>query len=104
MQDLRNLKFKEYPFWRLDKYNLQIIKGGWHFSYLQSPQQIYKKIKSFSHGEFNREDIDESKIKEKILKNQDIFGRKTELKKIQIDDSYPEYIVQNKKKLSNWII
>ena len=40
MQDLRNLKFKTYPFWRIDKYNQQIIDGGWHFSFLQTPQQI----------------------------------------------------------------
>ena len=104
MQDLRNLKFKNYPFWRVDKYNQQIIEGGWHFSFLQTPKQILTKIKSFSHGEFNNEDINENNIKEKILKNKDIFGRDTELKKIMIDESYPEYIVQNKDKLSSWII
>ena len=27
-QDLRNLKFKDYPFWRIDKLNQQIINGG----------------------------------------------------------------------------
>ena len=37
-QWLRDLKFKKYPFWRIDKVrDIQIIKdGGWHFSYLQS--------------------------------------------------------------------
>ena len=41
-QWLRDLKFKKYPFWRLDKIrNLQIIKnGGWHFAYLQTPENI----------------------------------------------------------------
>ena len=47
MQKLRDLKFKKYPFWRIDKRNLQIINGGWHFSYLQTPEQILNKIKSF---------------------------------------------------------
>ena len=49
-QWLRDLKFKQYPFWRIDKIrNLQIIKdGGWHFSYLQSPDNIVKKVMSFS--------------------------------------------------------
>ena len=28
MQELRNLKFKRYPFWRIDKRFLQIINGG----------------------------------------------------------------------------
>ena len=85
MQDFRNLKFKNYPFWRLDKYNQQIINGGWHFSFLQTPTQILTKIRSFSHGEFNNEEINEENIKEKILNNKDIFGRDTELRKIEID-------------------
>ncbi len=104
MQDLRNLKFKNYPFWRIDKLNQQIIKGGWHFSYLQTPQQILTKIKSFSHGEFNDGNLNEKNIEEKISKNKDIFGRDTELKKVNIDDNFPEYILKNKDKLSKWII
>ena len=103
MQALRNLKFKNYPFWRVDKYNQQIIKGGWHFSFLQSPQQILTKIKSFSHGDFNTDEINEKNIQEKILKNKDIFGRDTELKKIPLDESYPEYIFKNKERFSDWI-
>ena len=43
-QKLRNMKFKKYPFWRIDKSNLQIINGGWHFSFLQTPENIAKKI------------------------------------------------------------
>jgi len=104
MQSLRNLKFKNYPFWRLDKYNLQVIHGGWHFSFLQTPQQILKKIKSFSHGEFDNENINEKNIEEKILKNQDIFGRGTTLKKIELDSCFPKYILENKDKYSKWVI
>ena len=68
MQKSSKFKFKEYPFWRLDKKNLQIIKGGWHFSYLQTPNQILKKIKSFSHGEYNDDIISEKIIEKKFLK------------------------------------
>ena len=104
MQSLRNLKFKKYPFWRIDKYNEQIIYGGWHFSFLQTPQQILTKIKSFSHGEFNKKEINEVDIEEKIIKNKDIFGRDTELKKITLDSSFPDYIIDNVDRLSKWII
>ena len=104
MQSLRKLKFKNYPFWRIDKYSLQIINGGWHFSFLQTPQQILTKIKSFSHGEFNIKNISEKSIQESILKNEDIFGRGTTLQKITMDSSYPEYIFQNKNKFLKWII
>ena len=104
MQEFRNLKFKNYPFWRVDKYDQQIIYGGWHFSYLQTPEQILKKVKSFSHGEFNKENFNEKHIEEKILNNEDIFGRGNKLKKINLDHSYPDYIIKNKDKFFNWII
>jgi len=104
MQLLRNLKFKKYPFWRIDKNNLQIIKGGWHFSFLQTPKQILNKIKSFSHGEFNNSAINEKVIEEKIIKNEDIFGRKKTLKKVKLDSSYPSFILANKEKFFKWII
>jgi beta-1,4-mannosyl-glycoprotein beta-1,4-N-acetylglucosaminyltransferase len=104
MQSLRNLKFKNYPFWRLDKYNLQIINGGWHFSFLQTPEQILKKIRSFSHGEFNNMNINEKSIEKKILKNEDIFDRGIKLQKIKLDSSYPKYILQNKNEFSKWIL
>ena len=104
MQDLRNLKFKDYPFWRIDKKHLQIIIGGWHFSFLHTPKQIIKKIESFSHGEFDSKNLSENEIHEKIIKNQDIFNRGFKLKKIQLDKSYPEFILNNKEKFSKWII
>ena len=105
MQELRDLKFKNYPFWRFDKRNLQIIKGGWHFSFLQKPEDIITKIKSFSHGEFNENNIiDKKKIERKILENEDIFNRGFKLKKIDIDFEYPDFILNNKDKLSDWII
>ena len=106
-QWLRNLKFKKYPFWRIDKLrNLQIItNGGWHFAYLQSPENILKKIKSFAHGEFNKVDFANlENIKEKIKMKKDIFDREISYKKVQIDNSFPRYIVDNKEKLKEWII
>ena len=106
-QWLRDLKFKKYPFWRVDKIrNIQIIKdGGWHFAYLQSPENISKKIKSFAHGEFNKENIsNEENIKLKIERGQDIFDRGYSLKKVEVDQSFPEYILKNKDKLKEWIV
>ena len=106
-QWLRNLKFKKYPFWRIDKpRNFQIIEnGGWHFAYLQSTENISKKIKSFAHGEFNKPNFANPEIiNEKIIKGKDIFDREISYKKVQIDNSFPKYIVDNKEKLKEWII
>ena len=101
------MKFKDYPFWRIDKVrNLQIIKdGGWHFAYLQTPENISKKIQSFAHGEFNKDHIiNEENIKTKIEKGEDIFEREHKIKKIEMDSSFPEYILKNKDKLKDWIV
>ena len=103
MQDLRNIKFKKYPFWRIDKKDLQIINGGWHFSFLQTPNEILNKIKSFSHGEYNNNNFNEKNIEKIINNNEDIFGRNLELKKIKLDHSYPDYILENKDKFAEWI-
>ena len=106
-QWLRDLKFKKYPFWRIDKVrNLQIIEnGGWHFAYLQTPENISKKIKSFAHGEFNKDDIsNKESIKLKIEKEQDIFGRGFKLQKIDLDEKFPEYIYKNKDNFKDWIV
>jgi len=106
-QWLRNLKFKQYPFWRLDKRrNLQIIEnGGWHFSFLQSPENISKKIKSFAHGEFNNSNFSSlENIRNKINMQKDVFDRSIVYKKVQIDSSFPKYIVDNKEKFKEWII
>ena len=105
-QWLRNLKFKKYPFWRIDKQkNLQIIdNGGWHFAYLQDVKNISKKIKSFAHGEFNKAEIvSEKNIELKINQGEDVLGRGYKIEKIEIDSSYPKYIINNKDKLKNWI-
>ena len=106
-QWLRNLKFKKYPFWRFDKpRNIQIIKdGGWHFAYLHTAQNISRKIKSFAHGEFNKKNLtDEKEIQKRIENKEDIFNRGYDLKKIDIDESYPDYIRQNLELFKNWII
>ena len=106
-QWLRNLKFKKYPFWRIDKpRNLQIIEnGGWHFAYLQSPENISQKIKSFAHGEFNKAHfVNQDNIKKKIEMGEDIFDRGINYKRVEIDNSFPKYIVDNKEKFKKWII
>ena len=105
-QWLRNMKFKKYPFWRIDKpKNLQIIEnGGWHFAYLLSPEDISKKIKSFAHGEYNTKDnVDLSKIHEKMS---DYLHptRGYQLEKVEIDNTFPKYIIENKEKLKKWIV
>jgi|TARA_B100000780_G_C21029183_1_gene412611 beta-1,4-mannosyl-glycoprotein beta-1,4-N-acetylglucosaminyltransferase len=103
-QDLRNIKFKHYPFWRLDKKNTQIInEGGWHFSYLLDLKKISEKIKSFSHSEANtKENTEIGNLQIKL----DLLIHPTnnyKLKKINIDKSFPDYILNNTASFDKWI-
>ena len=106
---LRLLKTKNlnYPFWRIDKEkNIQLIKnGGWHFSYLMTPEEISNKIKDMAHTEFNKNEFkDILNIKKKIKDLQDPFNRNFILKKTNIDNTYPNYIIKNKKLFKDWIL
>ena len=107
--DFRILKKKntEYPFWRIDKEkSIQLIKnGGWHFTYLMTPAEISKKIGDMAHTEFNKDNFKNmNKIKENIDNLIDPFDRNLRLKKVKIDDSYPEYLLKNIDLYKNWIL
>lgn len=105
-QWLRNIKTKKKSFWKIFKKNIQVISnGGWHFSFLKNPESIKKKIMSYSHQEYNKEEFTNVKlIKEKISLGQDLFQRKISYKKIDIDETFPDYIVSNKKMFKDWIL
>ena len=105
-QWLRNIKAKKKPLWKIFSQKIQIIKnGGWHFSFLKDPAAIKNKIKSYSHQEFNTKEFTDIKlIKEKISLGKDLFQRKIDYEKINIDDSFPEYIVKNKDRFKDWIL
>lgn len=100
----KNLKYK---FWRIDKEkNIQIINdGGWHFSYLLTPCEIQRKIMTFAHTEYNKKKYTNLKIiKNKIKKGLDLFNRNIFFKKKKLDETFPEYILKNKKIYYKWIV
>ena len=106
-QWLRNIKTKKRPFWKFykPKEPQLIFDGGWHFSFLKKPKDIASKIKSYSHQEFNKDDFtNEKQIAERIKNEQDLFNRNIKYKKIEIDESFPKYILENKTMFKEWII
>ena len=121
---LNNLKAKKYPFWRIDTYfsknklnNLEIIEdGGWHFTNLKSPEDLFEKFKNFGHhDEFTNSGITKEKLKYYIdngvvfynhfadQKSQNKWSYNYKLKKIS-NELLPSYLVNNKDKYSEWFI
>jgi beta-1,4-mannosyl-glycoprotein beta-1,4-N-acetylglucosaminyltransferase len=79
--------------------NIEIVKnGGWHFSYLTSPENIALKIKNFSHSEFNNEKYTNLKtIQNHIKNNEDLFDRGLDFAVTPISQ-LPSYVKKNIKK------
>jgi beta-1,4-mannosyl-glycoprotein beta-1,4-N-acetylglucosaminyltransferase len=91
----KNLK---YPFFRVDKEKrIQLIpNGGWHFNSLMSPKEISLKLRTFAHNEFSSNKFSSiNVIKKKIKNREDLFLRNQIYDKINIDKSYPHYILKN---------
>ena len=119
---LREIKWKKYPFWRIDTYfsktkhvNLDIIDdGGWHFTNLKTPEDLYDKLMNFGHhNEFRMsglsvEDIRNKKEKKELFYNH--FKDTTSSSKWEsnhklkkIDQSLlPEFLKNNMNKYKDW--
>ena len=119
---LRNIKNKKYPFWRLDTHfsdlkniNLDIINdGGWHFTSIKSPTDLFAKLKNFGHhDEFDLSGLTleniSQKIKDKVVfydhfidqSNQNKWSYNYKLKKIDYK-LLPNYLIENKDNYKEW--
>ena len=121
-QWLRNIKDKSYPIWRFDiffsnnKYfNIKTIQdGGWHFSYLKTPEAIESKLKSYAHHrEYELNDLGIKKIQEKIKNKESIYNLKTDMKNLKFGEGQkldiselkelPNYLQDNVDKYQKWL-
>ena len=100
----KNLK---YNFLRIDKEkNIEVFNNaGWHFNNLLSPIEISVKLKSFAHTEFSKDQYSSpSIIKHKIDQKIDLFNRGHKYTKIDLDSTYPKFILDNKNQLNDFIL
>jgi len=122
-QWLRNIKNKKYPYWRIDtmiskkKYsNIEFIKdGGWHFTNMKSPDEIYLKLNSFLHNvDFKLSGLKLEDIEKMVREKKILYDHFSDQKKIKKWDSpitlepinilnLPDYIINNKDKFKNWL-
>ena len=106
-QWLRNIKTAKPAFWKFYKPSQpQIINdGGWHFSFLRNAEEISEKIKTYSHMEYNKPEFTNvEKIQERIKNRTDIFDRNYKYEKIELNHTFPKYILDNEIKFRKWII
>ena len=81
-----------------------IENGGWHFGYINTPELIIHKFKSFAHAEIATKDNTDINILKLRVKNYiDPIDPNYRLEKIKINSMFPDYIIKNKKKFKKWI-
>ena len=96
-----------YSFLRFDKEkSVELFnEGGWHFNNVMDPKEISLKLKTFAHSEFSDPKFsDEQIIQDKIRRQLDLFDRGHKYFKIEIDKSFPQFIINNKIFYQKWII
>ena len=121
-QWIRNIKGKKYSKWRIDimfskkKYSnlLFVENGGWHFTFLRTPEEIEKKLLNYAHHyEFEESGLSIKNLKQLIDEKRVMYDHnvdqkkfkwsgKSKLKKIK-NDFLPKYIVSNLTKYRNWL-
>jgi len=96
--NLWDIRFPEYV---VD--GIRVDDGGWHFGYMGGHEvrdlhkRVEDKVKSAAHQEFNSKSVLREAV-DKINDGQDMFGRKATFVRVDIDSSFPEYIVDNQDK------
>tara|TARA_R100000322_G_scaffold49509_1_gene31177 strand:- start:1272 stop:2120 length:849 start_codon:yes stop_codon:yes gene_type:complete len=97
-RNLKNASFNELRASSLSP----ISNGGWHFSYMGGANKIKEKIQAYSAQEFNNTSVLEQ-IDNNVNNNTDVLFRGHKLKLVQLDNTYPDYVVNNKDKFANYI-
>ena len=121
-QWLRNIKVRNYPFYRLDtlfsktRYsNIKFINnGGWHFTNIKSPEEIRFKLKSYlHHREFEINPLSVKDIEDLIKNKKAIYDLTIDKRNQKIGagnllekhdlNKLPSYINNNLNKFEKWI-
>ena len=121
-QWLRDIKPKIYPKWRVDtffskiKYTniIFVNNGGWHFSYLNTPELIEQKLQSYTHHrEYDLNPIGIENIEKRIKNRESVYNLSSDKRENQFSkgvkleiinlSELPRYISENKTKYDKWL-
>ena len=81
---------------------VRVAEGGWHFGYMGSSgekdvaKRIGTKVIAAAHQEYN-DSVLLAEAADRLLLGQDLFGRDAKFEWVEIDDSYPEYLLKHRR-------
>ena len=91
-----------------------VNEGGWHFSYLNTPELIEQKLKSYTHHrEYELNPIGIENIEKRIKNRESVYNLSSDKKMNQFSkgvkleimslNELPRYISDNKTKYEKWL-
>jgi beta-1,4-mannosyl-glycoprotein beta-1,4-N-acetylglucosaminyltransferase len=80
-----------------------IENGGWHLTFMGGTSRIQEKIKSYGHQEYNHPYY-LTQVEDKLKSNQDILNRDVSIIDIDINQFYPENMLNLIKEKYNYLI
>jgi len=87
---------------------IRIGDGGWHFTYvgghkqMSARERVLLKIECAAHQEFNNP-FYKMNVSKNIKENKDVFFRDSTFKVVELDSTFPDYIVRNREKYTHLI-
>jgi len=121
-QWIRDVKPRKYSKWRLDTYfskhkysNITLVdNGGWHFSYINTPDLIEQKLKSYTHHrEYDLNPLGIENIKDRIKNRISVYNLSSDKRENQFvegvkldimnNEDLPSFIYQNLDKYEKWL-
>ena len=80
---------------------VRVPDGGWHFGYMGNTgekdvaKRIGTKVVAAAHQEYN-DDVLLAEAVDRLLLGQDMFGRDAKFERVEVDESYPEYLLEHR--------
>jgi hypothetical protein len=78
--------------------------AGWHFTKMFSDEIVLDSIHASSHIEFNSPDIDIEHIKKRKTDHQVFYGNYRKGTVVNLDNTFPKYLLENKKNFNQFIL
>lgn len=88
---------------------VRVADGGWHFGYMGNSgekdvaKRIGTKVVAAAHQEYN-DDVLLAEAADRLLLGQDMFGRDAHFERVEVDESYPEYLLTHREEYEYLIL
>ena len=94
----RRCKFTDYPGGQRlrDSIGREIENGGWHFSFLGSPEEASLKMRSFSHTEYSGDEwADPKRLAALMAEGRDPINPGAKYLPVPVDSTFPKPVLED---------